>query len=215
MERLFAMDGKLFGFFSRMADLVLLNLLWLVCCLPVITIGASTTALYYVEMKMVKDEDSYVVKSFFHSFKENFRQSTAVWLCIMLAGVVLYFDFYYSSHMMTAGAKLMAVPLILAAFLILITSCYVFPVMAYFKNSVKGAVKNSLLMALAHLPYTIVIAVITMGPVLLIVISQNNLLAGTFLDIIIGVSLCAWANVHIFNKLFERYIPETVQPEVQ
>ena len=68
MNRLFSLDGKLFHILSRIADLILLNVLWLLSSLPIITIGASTTALYYVMLKIVKNEDSYIIRSFFHSF---------------------------------------------------------------------------------------------------------------------------------------------------
>ena len=79
MGRLFEIDGKLFHAMSKIADLVTLNLLWLICCLPVVTIGASTSALYCVTLKMAGNEDTYVCSSFFHSLKENMKQSLIIW----------------------------------------------------------------------------------------------------------------------------------------
>lgn len=208
MGKLFAIDGKLINFLNKVADLVLLNLIWLICCIPVVTIGAATTALYYVSLKIAKGEEPYVVRNFFHSFKENFRQSTVVWLMFMATGIVLYFDFYFCSHMQSGVAKALFVPLVLAAFLLSATVSYIFPVLACFKNSTKKVFKNSLRMAIGYLPYTLLILVLSSGPIILLVLSGGQFILAVFADIVIGVSLFAWMNAHIFNKLFQRYLPE-------
>ena len=96
MEGIFSVDGKAAGAIRTATDLVKLNLVWLLCCIPLVTIGASTTALYSVVIKMVKNEDSYVVRSFFSSFRENFKQATAVWLIICMIAAILSFDFFSS-----------------------------------------------------------------------------------------------------------------------
>ena len=69
MNRFFNMDNKFFVFMGRVADLLLLNFLCILCCIPVVTAGASITALYYVTLKMARDEESYIARSFFRSFK--------------------------------------------------------------------------------------------------------------------------------------------------
>lgn len=71
MGGFFSIDGKGFRFLSTMSELVTLNLLWLLCCIPIVTIGASTAALYTITIKMVKNEDSYVIRGFFSSFKQK------------------------------------------------------------------------------------------------------------------------------------------------
>ncbi len=76
MDRIFNMDNKFFTFMGKAADLILLNIIFLICCLPVVTIGASVTAMYYVTLKMVRNEESYISRSFFQSFRQNFRQAT-------------------------------------------------------------------------------------------------------------------------------------------
>ena len=80
MGRFFNMDNKFFVFMGRIADLCMLNILCIVCCIPVITAGASLTAVYYVTMKMVRNEESYIFKGFIQAFKENFKKSTIIWL---------------------------------------------------------------------------------------------------------------------------------------
>lgn len=203
MGHLFEIDGKLFHAMSKTADLVTLNLLWLICCLPVVTIGASTSALYCVTLKMAVNEDTYVCSSFFHSLKENMKQSLIIWGAFLVMGVVLYFDFYAVSHGGEGMFKLLVIPLILVTFLLVMTACYVFPILAFFKNSVKGAVKNSLYMALAHLPYTVLILIIYACPYLLLF--TENLVFGMFVDLVVGFSLSAWMNSYLFRKLFDQY----------
>ena len=79
MNSFFNYEGPFFNVLNRLSDLVILNVLWFICCLPIVTIGASTTALYYVTIKIVNDEDAYVAKNFFKSFRQNFLQSTVIW----------------------------------------------------------------------------------------------------------------------------------------
>ena len=84
MNRFFNMDNKFFVFMGRVADLLLLNFLCILCCIPVVTAGASITALYYVTLKMARDEESYIARSFFRSFKQNFKQSTIINIIMLL-----------------------------------------------------------------------------------------------------------------------------------
>ena len=204
MGRLFAMDGKLSDYMNKIADLVLLNFLWLICCLPIVTIGAATTALHAIVLKMVRNEESYIFSGFFQAFKENLKQSTVIWGILFLISGVLYFDFYFSSHAPMASARIMFVPFALIAFLTLITANYIFPVLAFFKNSTRKAIKNSMLMALAHLPYTLAITAVSLLPVILFFL--GNLIIALFINVVIGISLSTWINAHIFRKIFDRYM---------
>lgn len=202
MGQIFNVDGKIYAVFSRAADLVILNILWLVCSIPIITIGASTTAMYSVLLKMVRNEENYLVSSFFGAFKENLKQALGIWMAILLAAIVLYFDFYYSAHAAWEGARLLLIPLGIAAFLLAALQAYVFPVLAYFINDSKKAVKNSLLMGIAYLPYTIVLLFVNLCPVL--VLFMGNPAAAAFGDAVIGFALAAFVNAHILRRLFDR-----------
>ena len=78
---------------SKICDMVCLNILWLICSIPIITIGASTAALYTVMLKMVKNEEGYIFRGFFKAFKSNFKQSTIMWIVILLLGIVCWIDY--------------------------------------------------------------------------------------------------------------------------
>ena len=94
-QGLFNYDNPVWRFIGKLGDLVLLNLLWVICCIPVFTAGAATTAVYYVTLKLVRDDDGSTIKSFFHSFTQNFKQATAIWLMILVAGGLLGFDLWF------------------------------------------------------------------------------------------------------------------------
>jgi len=89
MRTILNFDGPLMSFITKITYSAYLNILWLICCLPIVTIGASTTALFYVSLKVAKNEEGSITKAFFHSFKANFRQSTVIWLILLVVGIVL------------------------------------------------------------------------------------------------------------------------------
>ena len=95
--RLDVTDNPVISGMSRIFDMMCLNVLWLVCSLPIFTIGASTTAMYTVMLKVVKNEEGYIVKGFFKAFKENFKKSTIIWLILLVIGGFLGADLYLTS----------------------------------------------------------------------------------------------------------------------
>ncbi len=206
MGGFFSIDGKGFRFLSTMSELVTLNLLWLLCCIPIVTIGASTAALYTITIKMVKNEDSYVIRGFFSSFKQNFKQATTIWMILLAAAAVLFFDFYFSSYAPVKGAAVLFVPFATAAALLVLVMIYVFPIQAVFKNTVWKTLKNSLYMALAYLPLSILAFVIAMGPLAVLFLFLDHFGSALFFNCVIGVAFFTWTNSHIFVKVFDRYM---------
>ena len=101
LQGLFNYDNPVWRFIGKLGDLIILNVLWLITSIPIVTIGASTTALYYVTLKLVRDEDGYTIRSFFKSFKENFKQSTIIWLIMLAVGLLIGFDLYFFIYMQT------------------------------------------------------------------------------------------------------------------
>ena len=117
MDRFFNMDNKFFSMMSRVADLILLNVLCIICCIPIVTAGASITAMFYVTLKMVRDEESYIVKSFFKSFKENFKQALVINIIMLAVGGVLALDIILVRNMQTSYSRILLC--IFGAFVIL------------------------------------------------------------------------------------------------
>lgn len=209
MERFFNMDNKFFVFMGRVADLILLNLLCVVCCLPIITIGPSITALFYVTLKMVRNEESYIFRSFFKSFKENFKQSAIINVIMLLVGVLLYFDMIIVSGMDGAIKKVLFFAFMFILLLYTMVFMYIYPVLSKFYNSIKNTFINAFLMALRHLPYTILMIVVTLLPAGIFWIPsamvQSTLL---MLFVLFGFAAIAYVNSYFLVKIFDKYIPK-------
>ena len=103
MKALLEIDGPVMQLITKIVYAVWLNILWFICCLPVFTVGASTTALFYVTLKIARNEEGAVTRAFFHSFKENFRQATVIWLILLAVGILLGIDGYIFYHMRFDG----------------------------------------------------------------------------------------------------------------
>ena len=207
MGRFFSVDNKFVTFMSRVADLMMLNVVFLICCIPVVTIGASCTAMYYVTLKMARNEESYIIKSFFKSFKENFKQSTIIWLIMFVAGIILLMDFRITGQMKSTLTTVMRYGLMV------VVLSYIFPILSKFVNSIKNTFKNSLFMSIRHLPYTfliLIVAVVPAGATLMIPIVFAY---GLIVWILIGFALIAFINSYFFAKIFGHYIPDEENEE--
>lgn len=214
MDRFFNMDNKFFAVMGRVADLIILNVVFLICCLPIVTIGASLTALHYVTLKMARNEESYIVRSFFKSFKQNFKQATIINLIMLAVGAILYLDLNIVSNMTGSMSSVLYILLIAFGFVYLIIFLYIYPVLAKFYNSIKNTFRNSLLMAIRHLPYTILMAVITVAPAAVFLIQSFRVQSTVImLLILMGFALEAFINGHFLVKIFDNYIPKDEDTE--
>ncbi len=92
MGGLFSIENPFWQFINRLLHVILLNFLWFICSIPIVTMGAATTAVYSVTLKMVRNQEGYTVKSFFEAFRTNFRQSTVIWLILLVIGAVIGAD---------------------------------------------------------------------------------------------------------------------------
>ena len=164
MDRLFNMDNKFFTVMGRVADLIMLNVVFLICCLPIVTIGASLTALHYVTLKMARNEESYIIRSFFKSFKQNFKQATVINLIMLAVAAILYMDLRIVGNIGGTMSQVLYIVFFAFGILYLMVFLYIYPVLAKFYNSIKNTFRNAFLMAIRHLPYTVLMAVITLLP---------------------------------------------------
>lgn len=204
MGKLFDFDSPLMRGLSRMADLLILNILTLLLCIPIITAGASLTAMHYSCLKMVRNREGYVTKDFFKSFKQNFKQATIIELIIAVVVTVFYFDY----RIITAeGAQLspLVFAVILVSFIFFIcVMMYVFPILAHFENTVPRTIRNAFFMSILALPRTLVkVAGWCVFPVLAYFI--NPIVPIWILFFFSGP---AYLMAVMDNKTFERFEPE-------
>ena len=210
MDKFFNMDNKFFSMMGRAADLMILNIVFIICCLPIVTIGASLTALHYVTLKMVRNEESYIVKSFFKSFKQNFKQATIINLIMLLFGGLLYLDLNIINNMSGSMASVLHVLFIAFGIVYFVIFLYLYPVLAKFYNTIKHTFRNAFLMSIRHLPYTVLMALITAAPVAIFFIPTAQVQSIVLLlFILMGFSLEAFINGHFLVKIFDNYIIET------
>lgn len=162
MNHLFNLDGPVLQFINKIVYSVYLNILWFICCIPVITIGASTTALFYVTLKISKDEEGSITKAFFHSFKENLRQGTVIWLILLAFGIILGIDGYVLYHMRFENVfwTLCTAVFCVAAAAYAIILMYIFPLLARFDNTIGAMFKNALFIGVRFLFCTVLMAAI-------------------------------------------------------
>lgn len=203
-------DGRVMSFLARLGDMFILNILYVVCCIPIITIGAATTALYYNTLKMAENRESYVWKEFLRTFKENFKQATVIWMIILVIGAVLVADFFVMGGIGSqALASVTAIVVIVVGIFLILMGVYVFPVLARFDNSVKNIMKYALLMALRHLPSTIVILAIHSVPLLLAFASLEAFIKGLLPVLLFTASILAYFESKLFSRIFSNYYPKT------
>lgn len=194
---------------------MILNVLWVVCSIPIVTIGASTTAVYYVTLKLVRDEDSTTVKAFFKSFKENFKQATIIWLIILLVGIILGVDFYVLTAVQTTASTVRNVMIsifLVMAFMLACITLYVFPLQCRFYNPVKRTLFNAFFMSIRHILQTIGLLVMDAALPLIALTIAPMLQPLLFL---FGFPLLAFFNSYIFAMIFDKYMPEKKEEEIE
>ena len=166
--KFFSVDSPLYRFLSRVLDILKLNFLWILGSLPVFTIGASTTALYYTVHKSIRGDRGYTTRTFFGAFRDNYKAPTLpylIWLAVM---IILGCDAYITYQVLKTGSMKGA---FFYFFLIMIAvaimwSAFLFPYIARFENTVKQTLKNAFLLMIRHLPWALLLLVILVASVL-------------------------------------------------
>lgn len=203
------MDSPLMRFLTKIADLMVLNILFCVTSIPLITIGASWTALYSVTLKMVRDEEGSVSRSYFRSFRQNFRQATLLWLGVLVVLALLVLDIRVLNGMAGGTAPgLLRVGVEILALLGIMVLQYLLPSLARFEASLADTLKNACMMALAHLPKTALMTAAAVGAVWITLINNTTIAVGLMVWPLIGFALMAFGNSGILRKIFDNYVPK-------
>lgn len=199
--RFFDLDSPLMQFLGKMADLLWLNVLTVICCIPVITAGASLTAMHYMALKIVRNEECYITRGFFKSFKENFRQATVIWLILLVAFAVLAGDFYIMRNVDTGFPKALQLIITAVGVLVMFTATFVFPVLAKFDNTIMRTLKNAFIMSILQFPKTILMMILGLAAPVVIFIFVP---AAVPLVFAFGLSLPAFVSALLYNKFFKK-----------
>lgn len=206
MRGLFSIDSPLMRFLGRVGDLMILNILFLVTSIPIITLGASLTALHYAVYKMVCCSDTSAARDFFHSFRQNFRQATVLWLLLMLFGFLLWYDLrsvWGQTGLIQTAVKLMSLVACAAMAMLLL---YVFAVLARFDNTVRGTLKNAVGLALRHPGRTVSMFMLPFACGVLTFYTYSTIRWGMLAWLLIGFAAIAYFNSFPLRKTFDEAV---------
>ena len=202
MNSFFDLDNPAWRFVGKFFDACFLSVVCLIFCLPIFTIGAANTALYYVFLKLAKDEEGYLIRDFIKSFRQNFKQATIVGILLTIIGIILIVDiFWFKTKANVLGNQQDYFMYYIFWIIFLVYSViylYIFPLIAKFENNTKNMFKFAFIMSIKHLGWT------TLMIVLAVVIILSASKVPPILVFIPGI--LAFFNSHIFNHIFNIYI---------
>ncbi len=206
MKNIFNIDNKFFTFMSKAADIMILNMLFILTSLPIITIGTSLTALYSVSLKQSAGTSAYVAKEYFHAWKENFRQSTILWVGSLSAFILLCLNlalkvdgtFYFFMRFM----------MFLSLVLYIMVTLYAFPLLAKFENTLKHTIVNAFLMSIRHF-FTTCTLFGTAALFLFITVAYPSMIKLTSMAwFLFFFAIIARIQATLLDKIFNRYLSQ-------
>lgn len=204
MSNFFNMDNAFFTFLGKVCDVIFLSVVYILLCIPIITIGPANTALYYASVKVIRRERGYLFREFFKSFKMNFKKGAAVGIVLTIFYGIIIFDIYaaYTSYVGSSGFNSVLFGIYIAIAIILSSfSLYVYPVLSRFEVSIKQLIKVVFFMSMRHLPFTIAMLVIQAAAILCVFFIPITIfilpVASTLL-----ISL-------MMERIFKKYMPKS------
>ena len=198
--KIFDLESPFMQAMGKVADLMWLNILTLVCCMPIITTGAAMTALHYSALKIARNEECYITKDYFKSFKENFKQATVIWLIQLFIILVLVGDFYIIEKAEVELGSKMQLLLMIVAIMVLFTSMFIYPVLAKFENTILQTIKNSFFIGVLQFPKTILMMVLAVAPFVLFIFFEQL----TPIVFCFCFSAPAWVAAKLYSKFFKK-----------
>ena len=197
----FSPDSKFMVFCSRLVELTKINLLWIICCIPVFTAGAATAAMNWCVYQFRADEPCGS-KVFFRAFREHFGKATVLWLIILFFAVMLGLDYYIVAYMAFPGRMAVIGLICFLAFGLVLVTGMLFPLMVQFPGTIKEMVVNAVLLSLANLPKMLLVTAMNLLPVLLLLVLPQVFFLAGFVWLICGFALMAWYDITVIEQIF-------------
>lgn len=205
MKGIFNFESPLVQKLTLVADLILINLLWLICSIPVITVGAATAAMHAVIFQQITETNSAVVAPFFKAFIKNFKQSTLLWLPVLIACLTLVFD---GSYLIAAGSgefHLLWTAFFVVLLLVGVVVAYGFPQIARYVNSLRTIITNSFFLFLMHFFPSLFVVLLNGLPWALLFFFPNIFMSTSIFWILMGMSLITYINDRILLGIFKKH----------
>lgn len=208
-KSLFDPDSAFGRAMETVLQLVVLNVLWLVCSLPIVTIGASSAALYGVLFKKVEDKDARVARQFFTAFRQNGKRATGTWLILLAVILVCLFDFRFAKLMDSFLWKVVAM---IGLQVVGMICTFLFPLLARYENTWRNQMRNALLLGVANLPRMALVWVMWGAVIAVTIYSFETLYAMLLIWLLLGYSLLSFFTLRILLPVFNR-LEENEQQE--
>lgn len=196
----FNMNSGFWKFVNRALDVLWLNILWIVFSLPIVTIGASTCAAYYVSLKMVSDEEGYIGKMFIKAFKEDFIQGTLMWFITAPCIYLLYLLWQFVTKSDDPGIILI-LGAILASVVVLCITLYTYPMIARYRNSLKNIIRNSAVVCIQYFKKTVILVVLLAIEFVIIFWNKYTMIVAAFIGPEFIIFTISAISKQIFNSI--------------
>ncbi len=205
MKKLFSLDSSVFRFLTKLGSLIMLSLCWLVCCIPLVTIGASTAALLRCCFDLREDRGG-IYRAFFKAFISDLKLGTAVWLILAGCFLIAYCIPQVAAFLGMQMLAVLAIGITCAVYLLLwLTLVCAFPLVAYFDNTVKKTLRNALFVAVKNRKQSIPVAILAAVPVLLFLALPDIFLTTAAVWLLVYPGIVAYFTACRFAPIFLEY----------
>ncbi len=160
-RNIFGFDGGFINICDKIFDVMALGFLWILCSIPIVTIGASTAALYYAMVKCVKNGNGYIAREFFHSFRTNLVPGCFIWFLVVAAGFAMLLNIGILMEETDGYVGLFFICVYALAFVWIIAfACYVFPALSRFDMSSGWLIKLAMYMTVRYFGTTLALLLV-------------------------------------------------------
>lgn len=206
MGNIFRWDSPVVQKIAMAGNLVILNILWILCSLPIITAGAATTALYYVIFQYQTAEETAVIKPFFRAFVKNFKHSTLLWIPSLIIMAILVLDVRYMFAYGTSTLVGIVIFVVCAVFLMV--QAHLLPQLARFETKLKNVIQNGVLLTILHMPSSLMMAVLNVLPIVIVLLFPLQFMRWLLLWVGLWFSLAAYLNGRMLLKIWAKHMSQ-------
>lgn len=200
MEKVFDLDNPFMRALTKLADLLWLNILTLICCIPIITVGAAMTSLHHTCLRMARDEDGNITRGYFRFFKEQFKQATILWLGMLVVIAFVVGDFYIIALAGEGIPNFVRIILWIITGVLACGGVFIFPMQARFVNPIKDTLRNAFMGSLLQLPRTVLMLLITCLPLILFLVTDLSIP----LNVLFGISVPVYLKAKVYDGFFQK-----------
>lgn len=197
---MFNLNSKFVEFGNKVADLIVLNILTIICSLPIITLGASFTAMHHVLLRLHEEGETSVLTGFFKAFKNNFKQATVIWVIYLIFGIMLACDYYILTKVFVGAGSILKYILILIFTIYLLSLTWVFILLSRYENAVINTLKNAVIIGMSQIGYTMIMLMLFLLPFAAMVIFPITI---PFV-ILMGFTVAGYIQVKYYKRVFEK-----------